>query len=313
MATIDLTDLPDAPSAGLHLLDPLPRRLALTLPELQWLAKAAGGAPLPFDVTQPGPSSSLDSRLGPSRASADDAAYLAARASLHDPAETLLRRGLVDETGAADPTLLGAIGLLATPRVALEIDVAVGSTQVKAWHRSTPDAVATLSTVDGLVFEIAWFAPEKWSGELARVAALPEDFRAGDSVVPPVMTCPFELVDAVGEALAQSRTDLVQVLVAQHPGTVRVDGVPLGSVAATRALRCLHTEAVGRLRVLAATVEDDPAHGREVGVLSWVLLADGWHALEADPDTTDPDVRVRRVDPAELAADLAPVLAGVGA
>ena len=74
----------------------MPRRIALTLPELRLVAERAGGAPLPFDVVEPSRSDALEGRLGESRSSTEDAAYTTAIAALHDPEATLERRGLLD-------------------------------------------------------------------------------------------------------------------------------------------------------------------------------------------------------------------------
>ena len=63
------------------------------------------------------------------------------------------------------------------------------------------------------------------------------------------------------------------------------------------------------LRILAAEV--DREHTTDVGVVSWVLLADGWHSITPRHDDDGPRVVVRRVDPADLATELAPVLAQV--
>jgi hypothetical protein len=48
-----------------------------------------------------------------------------------------------------------------------------------------------------------------------------------------------------------------------------------------------------------------------VGVVSWVLLADGWRALRPHRVGDDHRVEVRRVGADDLPADLANVLAGV--
>ena len=306
MVTIDLTT-PPAPAATF--LDGLPRRLALTLPELRLVAELAGGAPLPFDLVEPeAEGSGLSGRLGRSRGSVDHAAYVEALGTLHDPAETLRRRGLVDDDGP-QPGLLGAVGLLATPRLALDVDVAAGGTQVKAWHRCSDGAVATLSTCDGIVFELAWFPTDRWTDELARITLVPQDVPSGTSAVPAVLDLPYAVVDAVGEALRGGRADLVPVLVTQAGQAVLSDDQPLTEAEATTAVSALHAESRGRLRILAAEVARDRT--TDVGVVSWVLLADGWHSITPRHDEDGPRVTVRRVDPSDLATELSPVLAQV--
>ena len=199
------------------------RRLALTLPELRLVAELAGGAPLPFDLPsgtdEAVDAGSLSGRLGKSRGSVEDSAYTDALRTLHDPEDTLRRRGLVTDAGA-DPGIVGAVGLLATPRLALDIDVAAGATQVKAWHRQAGGAVASLSTCDGIVFELAWFPVDLWTTELARVTAPPEDLPIGTTHVPAHLDVPYALADSVGEALRSGRADLVPVLVDQSAGGV---------------------------------------------------------------------------------------------
>jgi hypothetical protein len=306
MVTIDLTTPPAEPAT---FLDGLPRRIAITLPELRLAARSAGDAPLPFDVSEAAGPGALEDRLGQSRETADETAYAAALGSLHDPAETLRRRGLLTDAGL-DAGLAGAIGLLATPRLALDIDVAAAGSQVKAWHRQADGAVATLATCDGIVFELAWFRADQWPGELARVAAIPDDVDLRDSDVPATMEVPFQLVDAIGEALRSGRSDLVPVLMEHHgEGVLDADAAPLADTVAATAVAAIHTEGRGRLRVLAAQVTD--AATTSVGVASWVLLADGWHSLTPHQEDSGPRVTVRRVDPDDLATELAPVLAQV--
>jgi hypothetical protein len=306
MVTIDLTT-PPAGAAGF--LDGLPRRLAITLPELRLAARAAGDAPLPFDLTESAGPGALEGRLGQSRGTADEAAYTSALASLHDPDETLRRRGLLTDAGL-DGGLAGAIGLLATPHLALDIDVAAAGSQVKAWHRQADGAVATLATCDGIVFELAWFPVDRWAGELSRVAAIPDDVELRESDVPATMEVPFPLVDAIGEALRSGRSDLVPVLMEHHgEGILDADAGPIADTDAATAVAAVHTEGRGRLRVLAAEVTDRGTTG--VGVASWVLLADGWHSLTPHQEDSGPRLTVRRVDPDDLATELAPVLAQV--
>ena len=308
MVTIDLTT-PPAPAASF--LDGLARRLAVTLPELRLLAELAGNAPLPFDLHQPTDGEAgLSGRLGQSRGSVEDAAYVDALTSLHDAAETLRRRGLVTDDGP-DPGILGAVGLLATPTLALDIDVAVDGTQVKAWHRHADGAVASLSTCDGIVFELAWFPVDRWTAELARITSVPAALPLTTSAVPTLLDLPYSLVDSIGEALRAGRTDLVPVLMSQAGGDVRADGEPMRETGASTAATALHAESRGRLRILAAEVSEQTT--TSVGVVSWVLLNDGWHSITPRHDDDGARVAVGRVDPGGLATELAPVLAQVSA
>jgi len=311
VVTIDLTT-PPAPAASF--LDGLARRLAVTLPELRLLAELAGDAPLPFDVRESADAATgatgLSGRLGQSRGSVEDSAFAEALASLHDPADTLRRRGLVTDDGP-DPGILGAVGLLATPSLALEIDVAADDTQVKAWHRHSDGAVASLSTCDGIVFELAWFPGDRWTAELARITAVPGEVSLATSAVPRLLDLPYSLVDSIGEALRSGRTDLVPVLISQAGGEVRADGDPLGAAEAATAASALHTESRGRLRILAAEVSEQTT--TSVGVVSWVMLLDGWHSITPRHDDDGARVAVSRVDPDDLATELAPVLAQVSA
>lgn len=308
MVTIDLTTPPTPPAS---FLDGMARRLALTLPELRLVADLAGGAPLPFDLAtaegRAAGAGSLSGRLGQSRGSVEDSAYTDALGTLHDPHDTLRRRGLLGDEGA-DPGIVGAVGLLATPRLALDIDVAAGATQVKAWHRHSGGAVASLSTCDGIVFELAWFPADQWTLELARVTAVPEDMALSRSHVPALLDVPYALADSIGEALRSGRSDLVPVLIGQADGDVLADGEPLGDAEAAAAISAVHTESRGRLRILAAEVAERATTA--VGVVSWVLLKDGWHSLTPRHDD-GARVAVARVDPDDLATELAPVLAQV--
>ena len=310
MVTIDLTTPPPPTS----FIDAMARRLALTLPELRLVAELAGGAPLPFDLPSGADEAvdagSLSGRLGKSRGSVEDSAYTDALRTLHDPEDTLRRRGLVTDAGA-DPGVVGAVGLLATPRLALDIDVAAGATQVKAWHRQAGGAVASLSTCDGIVFELAWFPVDLWTTELARVTAPPEDLPLGTSHVPAHLDVPYALADSVGEALRSGRADLVPVLVDRSAGgVVLADGREISGAEAADAVSAVHSEGRGRMRILAAEVSERAT--TSVGVVSWVLLRDGWHSLTPRHDD-GARVAVARVDPDDLATELAPVLAQVAA
>jgi hypothetical protein len=306
MPTIDLSTPPPPPTG---LLDGLPRRLTLTLAELRLVADRAGGAPLPFDIAPPTSASALDGRLGQGRGSVEDEAYRAALASLHDPEAALVRRGLL-HGNALDPGLSGAVGLLATPTTAVDVDVTAAGTRARSWHRYAGGAVATLSTVDGVVFELAWFAAAQWPAELGRIGVLPEELQVRASDVPALLDLPFELVDAAAEAVRSGRSDLLAVLAARHSGQV-LDGSggSLPDPAVTGLLMALTGEAQGRLRVLVADVSGHTTS--VVGVVSWTLLADGWHALRPRHADGGHRVLVAAVEPSDLGAELAPVLAEV--
>ena len=308
MVTVDLGTPPAAPVST---LDGLPRRLPLTLTELRLVAETAGGAPLPFEMAA-ATTTSLEDRLGHTRGSAEEAAYDAAYDALHEPAGSLERRRLMVD-GQLEAGLAGAIGLLATPDVAVDLDVVVEGVQVKSWHRQSALGVATLSTADGLVFEIAWMPASQWGDELGRVAALPRDLPMTASGVPPTVDLPFELLDAAGEALHSGRGDLVPVLADHHAGAVVLSGRPLPDADVAGLLQTLSRETRGRLRALVAHVGDGPP--TVVGVVSWLLLSDGWHALETHAGTGSdaPLVRLRAVEASELGGALAPVIAQVTA
>ena len=311
MATVDLTTPPPPP---VGLLDALPRRVGLSLPELQLAAECAGGAPLPFappdaDITA---GDALEARLGLTRTSVEDHAYVSTLATLHDPTETLTRRGLLDGD-ALDEGLAGALGLLATPAVAVDLDVVVDGAQARTWHRESGGAVATLATVDGVVFELAWFPVTSWAAELARAAKLPLGLSLHGTTLPDVVDLPFELLDAAGEAVRSGRADLLPVLAARHAGSVvDGDGRPVSEVDLASMLSALVIDLRGRLRALGAGVSGGQT--QLVGVVSWVLLADGWRALRPHHRSgagDGPRVEVRRVAADDLAHDLAFVLAEV--
>jgi hypothetical protein len=285
--------------------------VALTLPELRFVAARANGAPLPFDLHEAA-DGALDDRLGRSRGSDDHAAYTEALGRLHDPATSLSRRGLLvggPDDGAVDEGILGAVGLLATPTVAVDLDVAAGPVQVKSWHRQSGGAVAALSTQDGLVFELAWFPTWAWAAELARAAVVPEDLPLADSVVPDRLDLPHELADAAIEAARTHRADLVPVLVQQSGAVTDGAGRELTDGEVVSVLTGLATEARGRLRALVADVSGDES--TTVGVVAWTRVADGWRAMRGHHDDDGLRLEVARVIPEDLAAELAPVLAEV--
>ncbi|GAA3528974.1 hypothetical protein [Nocardioides daeguensis] len=304
MPTVDLTSV-SPPRPGGDALAAAPRRIGLTLAELQHAARLAGDAPLPFEVSAPSTADAMQARLGQSPATLDDQAFRAVVDALHDPADSLERRGLTVD-GVLDAGLAGAIGLLASPRLALDADVAMGGAQAKVWHRQDGDAVASLATVDGIVHEIGWFGTDAWAAELARVAAVSAEVTLARSAVPSYVDLPFELADAAAEASGSGRGDLLPVLAARHHGAVRGPDGALDDPSAVALLAALAGEARGRLRALVADVSGPRVD--TVGVVSWTLLADGWRALRPHHEEGVLRLELRSVVPDELAAVVAPVL-----
>ena len=306
MVTIDLGTPPAAPVST---LDGLPRRLPLTLTELRLAAEMAGGAPLPFEMAT-ATTTSLEDRLGHTRGSAEEAAYDAAHDALHEPAGSLERRRLMVD-GRLEPGLAGAIGLLATPDVAVDLDVVVEGVQVKSWHRQSALGVATLSTADGLVFEIAWMPASQWGDELragGRAPARPAD----DGERGPADRRPAVRAARRRRRGAPQRPRRPGPRARRPPRRRRgPSGRPLPDADVAGLLQTLSRETRGRLRALVAHVGDGPP--TVVGVVSWLLLSDGWHSLETHTDTESdtPLVRLRAVEASELGGALAPVIAEV--
>lgn len=317
MVTVDLTtrSAPLGTPDG-HLLAELPRRLSLTLPELRLAAELAGGAPLPFSTRAPRPAQPPGSGRTIAETTPVSRAYAATLDSLPDPRVSLARRGLVTPAGERrrprlDPGLAGAIGLLATGDLVVEMDVSVGALRARSWHRQSGPAVATLSTMDGLVFELAWFGVDHWPRELARSAVLPQELPLEPSAVPADLCAPYDLVDAAGEALRTRRAELVDVLVAQRPDAVHAGGQQMDPLRAADALRAVHEETRGQLRVLTARVRASEIPS--VGVVSWLLLADGWHAVVPRTEGGETLAVLTATTAEELPGSLAVVVEAVSA
>ncbi|MCL2542504.1 MAG: hypothetical protein FWE71_08615 [Nocardioidaceae bacterium] len=306
MPIIDLTAEPPLARPTGDAVADAPRRIGLTLPELQEAARLAGGAPLPFAVAEAPSAGAMESRLGGTPAGSDDAAFRALLATLPDAADSLVRRGLVT-AGALDAGVAGALGLLAKPAVAIDLDVALPGARARAWHRESSDAVATLATSDGVVFELSWYSPDAWAAELARTVTVPEEVERTGSQVPSHLDVPLGLAESVADALAAGRTDLVDVLLDAGHACTGPDG-ELGRADVRRALLALATESRGRLRALVARTEaDDPP--RSIGVVSWTLVNDGWRHLRPYRTPGGRRLAIEAAEPTDLAALLAPTLA----
>lgn len=321
MTTVDLTTTE---------LPALPRRVSLSLPELRWLGAQAGDVPLPFRADEPertGGDGALSSRLGRTPEEAAAARLRELVASLPPPRESLAGRGLLHTDGTPHAELLGAVGLLGAPEVALDVDLALSLARpvhAKAWHRLAGGNVACLSTLDGLRFELAWLPATRWADELTRVATVPaaaSGTASGSAAarpapvnlpvglpvdVPRHVDLPYELLDAGGEAIRSGREDLLAVLVGFHSGQVRdAAGDPLDDATVDGVLRALTGSVRGRMRGL---VTAPPTTAARAGVLSWLLTPDGWRRLEPHGDHR---VRVSPADPSDLGPAVARLVSEV--
>ena len=291
MTTIDLGPAPAAPTepwAG------VPRRVGLTVPELTQACESIG-APLPFEAATHH-NDGLDARLGRSRSAAEDEALERAFDGFGVGATSLQRRDLLDADETLDAGIAGALGLLATPEIVIDLDVVVDGLRGRAWHRQKGEAAASLATVDGLVFELSWYPSAAWATELGRTATLSGDTARMTSSVPEQLEVPFAVADAVFEALRTGRGDLVPVLTE-------------GDVVLASALEALSTETHGRLRAVVATTADPESS--LIGTVSWSLVNDGWRSMRTVSRDGELTLLITSVEPSELAADLAPVLAEV--
>ena len=220
MATIDLSTPPPPPTT---LLDALPRRVTLTLAELRLVAERAGGAPLPFDVVEPRWRTRARRPARCEPLVGEDAAYADALASLHDPAATLERRGLLGDDANGEAARRGRPARHAHHRRRHRRDrgrhpraVVAPAVTARPWRRS-PRSTASSSSWPGSVRPSG---PPSWAAS----AVLPDDLAVRASTVPAHVDVPFELADAATEAIHSGRTDLVPVLAAHHAGSV-VDAV----------------------------------------------------------------------------------------
>ena len=286
----------------------IPRRVRLTRAAVDRLAELTGvpspAAPMPEPVG--GAASSLLGRLGddvpaPATPVADlDEALVAA---------TLLADGVPTEEGRA------VLAVWHAPALAVELEVLVrlrrGTVRVRSWHRNLDDWVVCLSTGDGNAFELAWLAAEDWWLEIGRAAhvdtaTLRESEYAAP--LPAVVETPWELLLATGEAVRRHRTELLDVMVADHTGTTLAgDSADALETAADADVRLWHEqlEADSRGRLHAAVMGRGRRGRPGVGIVEWVLLGDGWRSLT--PVTRDgwTMVRIERRSVVDLPRELA--------
>jgi len=146
--------------------------------------------------------------------------------------------------------------------VVLDLAVRRGSaiSRVRACHALQGGRVHTLHVTGD---DMTWGSIDvrEWRAELGRVCRVPlrPDATPRPEAGPDL---PWDLVVGTGAARSRQRPDLAAALLAG------VDAPFRGSVDQ------LHESAVGRLRAVGM----QPSR-RRVGVVSWLLFADGWRAL----------------------------------
>ena len=123
---------------------------------------------------------------------------------------------------------------------------------------------------------------------------VPEDVALGDSVVPALVDLPYELLDAGAEALRSAAPTSSPCGRAPLRRRARRRRRRPDDATAAAVVTALVGETRGRLRALVADVE---AGGSVVGVVSWMLLADGWRALRPHHEEDAPRWRSRRSNP----------------
>lgn len=285
-----------------------PRRVRLTRAAVDRLAELAGVSSPVASVPAPvgGAAGGLVGRLG------DDVP--APAVPVADLDEALVAASLVADGG---PTEEGraVLAVWHAPALAVELEVLVrlhrGTVRVRSRHRNLDDWVVCLSTGDGLAFELTWLAAEDWWLELGRaahvdLATLRESEYAAP--LPAVVETPWELLLATGEAVRRHRTELLDVMVADHTGTTLAGDSPgMLETAADADVRLWHeqleSDSHGRLH--AAVMGRDRRGRPGAGIVEWVLLSDGWRSLM--PVTRDgwTMVRIQRRSVVDLPRELA--------
>ena len=319
MATVDLTGRSRAET-------PVPRRVRLGLAELLLLARLSETR-LPFPV-EPVTPSGLTQRLGEAPGGRGEQRMARELARVEEtgagsPADRLRSLGLLsgDDPASAvvKPEVVTAMRVLGAPEQTVWIDLTRSvpfEVQLHAWQHARAEGLTTLATLDALHYELTWVAPAGWRAELARAATVTLD--PPEESFPDQVLIGHELLVAGLEAVRAGRTEVLAELCRLESDTVRVDGQPVASAEVASLLQRLDSETRGRLR---ASVGLLPAAGGDAGrealqappdqrgLVSWVLLSDGWRALLPLTDSAEHLVAVRRVEPDDLASAVADLLA----
>ncbi len=303
----------------------LPRRLVLGLDELLVLARSCGDLRLPLHTGTSESTGAVAGRTaarlsgGAAPPEHEAAAMLArAEASAADEgpegaAARLTQAGLLHE-GTPPPELSGALEVLDHPEVLATVDLTVagrgGEVPLRAWFALAAGAVVQLATVDGLRYELGWYGLRDWGAALARAVAVDSllPVAPAEPATPDAWSLPHELLLAGATAVRSRREDLLDELVRMHAGTVRDEhDDAVDDLTARTWLTLLESGTRGRMRLTVTSVHDE----RTAGVVSWLLLEDGWRELRARVGEGEHVVDVRRVAPTDLGSRVAPLVGEV--
>ena len=291
MPTVTLTLDGSAPTPAA-----LPRRLRLSRAATELLAGTTG-TPLPWGRT--GLATDLAQALG---------GPVPAEAPGADAEHELLTAGLVRPDGTVHPDVEAALATFGRPEVFVDLTLSLARgghvDQLEAWHRLSGGRVTTLAATGGAC-ELAWYDVRWWHPALTALAARPQP----DPTRPaprPDLVLPLELMLGSGHAHRTGRQDVLAELLGRYGDAVSADGRRLGDAETREELRTLHDSAQGRLRVVVAGAER-----RTLGLVSWVLFADGWRELEPRRAGGPPLVAVSPVRPEALGARVARLVTAV--
>lgn len=273
----------------------VPFRVTLRLDELVLAARLAD-VPLPIRTSGAGPGDRLTERLAGTPASEAREVLAAALARVDDDGPDGARASLADrdllDGDTVDPGVAAALAVVAAGPLGALLDVAVvraeGDLRLRSWFGVTTSTAAQLSTADGLEFELAWFAPELWVGQLARAVTVePWAPRPAPLALPDYVSLPSELLAGSEKAHREGRGDLVPAMATTYAGRVRL-GDASGAHAADadevlRLLATLGTATRGRLRLVVQRRDREES---APAVASWLLFDDGWHELRPGRDAT---------------------------
>ncbi|MGI8646210.1 MAG: hypothetical protein ACR2JD_07820, partial [Nocardioides sp.] len=156
---------------------------------------------------------------------------------------------------------------------------------------------------------LVWGAKDDGQRDFAGLA--PPRLSAPAPTTPPAayLRLPYELLLGAGAAYRLQRPAVLAELLERHHGRVTGrDGTVFAPGGAADQLHRLHTHERARLQLTVTGVATDGS--RSVGLLTWVLFADGWRELVPTTTAGEPMVVVRLVAPADLGRLVTRLVAG---